>query len=306
MYLVLLMHPKGANDLNTKSQNSLHIEHWQSFLEDKSNVDLYSTWWDTSTVNHWRHVRFLQAPLRVLSSPLCKKSSWLAIGDGSGHDSWILKNNGFKEVISTDIGTDTLRVSAKAGYIDRFEYANAEGLQYPDYSFDFVLCKEALHHMQMPYRALYEMIRVAKYAVVIVEPQDMFGDIPCLAGPYHATYEPVGNFIYTFSAVEMQKLCFGLNLPFVATKNMIDVYIQGCEFQAAEDTNPFFMELKQKVAELESLATNGEIKSNYLLTIIVKDAPNDPDIPDLVSRLKDDAWHVIPTNTNPHLNGDAR
>ena len=291
--------------MNAKNQNRLHVDHWQTFLNDKSNADLYSTWWDSSTVNHWRHVNFLQAPLEVLSSPLCKNSSWLAIGDGSGHDTWILKNNGFMNVLATDIGIDTLSLSARSGYIDRFEYANAENLQYPNSSFDFILCKEALHHMQFPYRALYEMVRVAKYAVVIVEPQDMFGDVPCLAGPYLATYESVGNFVYTFSSVEMQKLCFGLNLPFVATKNMIDVYVQGCEFQLADDSNPFFTELKQKVNELEVLATSGKVKSNYLLTVIIKDIPKAPNIPDLVSRLKNNAWHVIPTNTNHHLNGDT-
>lgn len=50
------------------------------------------------------------------------------------------------------------------------EYANAEHLPFDSASFDLVFCKESLHHLARPVLGLYEMLRVCRRAVVLIEP----------------------------------------------------------------------------------------------------------------------------------------
>jgi SAM-dependent methyltransferase len=57
----------------------------------------------------------------------------------------------------------------------RYELANVESLPWPDAHFDLVLCKESLHHTARPVQGLYEMLRVCRRAVALIEPWDCAG-----------------------------------------------------------------------------------------------------------------------------------
>lgn len=58
------------------------------------------------------------------------------------------------------------------GYIYNYSKENLESLSFNNESFDFVLCKESFHHLPRPYIGLYEMLRVSKIGVVLLEPYD--------------------------------------------------------------------------------------------------------------------------------------
>ena len=75
----------------------LHIDHWDNFFSDELHARLYPTWWDPETANHWRHRRFMEPVLDVLSA---RTDSWVTIGDGSGHDTWMMLQNGHNDVLS--------------------------------------------------------------------------------------------------------------------------------------------------------------------------------------------------------------
>lgn len=47
-----------------------------------------------------------------------------------------------------------------------------------DDAFDYVLCKDSYHHMPRPMIALYQMLRVARRAVVLIEPPGPVGGCP--------------------------------------------------------------------------------------------------------------------------------
>jgi ubiquinone/menaquinone biosynthesis C-methylase UbiE len=279
------------------NSDQLHINHWENFFDDELHASLYPTWWDDSTANHWRHRRFMEPVLDILQA---KEQTWLTIGDGSGHDTWIMRNEGFKDILTTDIGDGTLKRSLAEGHIDKFDQANAENLQYADEQFDFVLCKEAYHHMRRPYLGIYEMLRVAKHAVVMIEPQDQWVDFPTRAGKAAASYERVGNYVYSMSQREVQKMCLGMNLVGYACKNLQDVYIQGCEFAKALPTDPVFTTMVNTVKMLEEKCQQNQEKWNYILTIFFKDESlfTNPAIRD---RLQSYGWQFEKTNTNPHL-----
>lgn len=54
----------------------------------------------------------------------------------------------------------------------RYELANVEALPWPAQHFDLVLCKESLHHTARPVQGLYELLRVCRRAVLLIEPWD--------------------------------------------------------------------------------------------------------------------------------------
>jgi len=55
-----------------------------------------------------------------------------------------------------------------------WDFQNAESLTYADSSFDLVVSHSGLHHCRSPHRALLEMYRVARKAVLVFEPRDSF------------------------------------------------------------------------------------------------------------------------------------
>ena len=279
------------------SSDQLHINHWDNFFDDELHQRLYPTWWDAGTANHWRHRRFMEPILDVLQT---RDDNWLTVGDGCGHDSWILLNEGFRDVLSTDIGAGTLERSFAEGHIQKYAQANAERLPFADAQFDGILCKEAFHHMRRPYLGVYEMLRVARRAVVLIEPQDQWADFPTRTGQALPTYERVGNYVYSMSRREVQKLALGLNLPGFACKNMQDVYIPGCEFARADDEDPLFQRMTQAVKELEARCAQHQDKWNYLMTIFFTDPELFNDTT-LRNRLDAYGWSVERTDGNPHL-----
>lgn len=74
-------------------------------------------------------------------------------------------NEETKEIIKKD-----KRVSYRIEDMEKISFKNR--------SFDLVFVKEAIHHVPRPVLALYECLRVAKKAVIFIEPQEsLFGNI---------------------------------------------------------------------------------------------------------------------------------
>jgi len=182
----------------------LHISHLQGFMQDTKTATLYESWWDDSTVNHWRHTRLMSPVLEVLAD--LKDFRWLTIGDGAGMDAWRMLQAGFSNTVASDLSDAVLKETHERGHIKEFHAINAEQIHLADESFDFVLCKETLHHMSSPYRAIQECLRIAKFVVVMIEPQDPVIDHPIDSNGAQPGYEEVGNYVYTFSKREIQKL----------------------------------------------------------------------------------------------------
>jgi len=277
--------------------DALHVDHWHGFMDDRRQAALYESWWHDDRVNYWRHTRLLAPVLEVLGG--LKKTSWLTIGDGAGTDAWRLLKAGFGPVLATDLDTTVLERSKRLGYITDYQAANAERLQFANHSFDFVLCKEALHHMARPYAGIYECLRVARYGAVFIEPQDPWIDMPLRRDPQRPHYESVGNYVYQFSAREVEKIGYGLNLRAVITRGMVDIYIPNCEFAIRRDGDPIWDEISRKTAEAEQSVSAGLGKGNYIQFVLLK-LSIDPALVDLLSqRLR--YWRFTRTDTNPHL-----
>lgn len=193
-------------DLSNPEVVNLHAYHFQSETE---NADV------------WRQHRLMEPVL--FRMPYAKEASWLTVGDGAyGLESIRMRRKGFTNVLPTDIDGKLLQVAKDAGHLADYRVENAERLSFADASFDYVLCKDSYHHFPRPMIALYEMIRVARKAVVLIEPQDPWADAPLMPGPTIAGYETVGNYVYTVSRRELEKVALGLDLPAIAFKGIFD------------------------------------------------------------------------------------
>ncbi len=80
----------------------------------------------------------------------------------------------FDEIRLTGIldSDDELREIASSDPRVRYQKQNCERLSYVSGSFDLVFCKESLHHLTRPMQGLYEMLRVCRGAVLVLEPYD--------------------------------------------------------------------------------------------------------------------------------------
>jgi 2-polyprenyl-3-methyl-5-hydroxy-6-metoxy-1,4-benzoquinol methylase len=184
------------------------------------------------SIDNLRHVRLLRMVAGRLAAAY-PESSWLSVGDGHyGADAIRMAAQGVR-VHASSLTDATLRISHQNGWIVEYSAQNAERMDLPDSSYDFVLCKEAYHHLPRPPIAFYEMLRVAKTAVVLIEPNRRS---PTLLGfvrtafklatgrSIMAEYEPSGNYIFRLSVPELIEMARALDLPAVAWTHYNDFY----------------------------------------------------------------------------------
>ena len=160
---------KNKDDFNQISYQA-HEKHFCEHACGGEKAKHAKTWFEDDTVDAWRYKRMLKS-----LNPLLKAfphASWLTVGDGRfGKDAHYIQERGLN-VLATDISDVLLKEAKEIGYINDYSKENAEALSFSDEEYDFVFCKESYHHFPRPMIALYEMLRVAKTGIVLIEPND--------------------------------------------------------------------------------------------------------------------------------------
>lgn len=277
------------------------------------DAEMYAKWFDSGTVDLWRHLRMFN-----LLDPFLEEfegAKWLTVGDGSyGTASIYIERKG-GHALPVDINVSLLEVAKRRGMIKDYRRENAEDLSFADDSFDFSVCKEAYHHFPRPLLALYGMLRVSRKAAILIEPADWLPSpmprrfLQAIKNsikkklkrpiPHSDTgnYEVVGNYVYNVSEREIQKAALGLHLPAVAFKRFHDVYVEGVEFEKADANSKLLKELKKGIAKNERLCKLGLSTQNHICAVIFKEAPNQS----LRTRMRDKGFEVIDLPKNPYL-----
>jgi len=288
-----------------------HENHFNDHTSGGSQSIKAKTWLNNDTVDAWRHDRIRRTLMPLINE--FPESSWLTVGDGRyGTDAHFLKEHGIK-ALATDISDVLLKEGKELGFIDDFAKENAEKLSFDNDQFDFVYCKEAYHHFPRPTIALYEMIRVAKFGVVLTEPRDrqissnftkvFFNQLKDLVRNFLGksskshNFETVGNYVYTISSREIEKVALGINLQYVAFKLTMDCYIPGVEFEKATNNNKVFQKVKSRIALWELLDYVGVANTGLLTAIIFKNPPS----VNLQSSLKSTGFQLVKLPKNPYL-----
>lgn len=285
--------------------------HFDKDLMDEERQAIAASWFDESTADFWRHARMYECADCLSDFP---DANWLTVGDGRwGLDSIRLKKKGFKNVLPSDISEALLKESKKRGYIQTYSIQNAESLTFDDNSFDYVLCKESFHHFPRPYMALYELLRVARFAVFLIEPNDPHPSLESILEyvtsmqkdgrcdfPRHNpdNWEGSGNFVYSISRREIEKVALGLNLPQLVFKPLNDHYVKGCEFEPADiEKSAVFREIVETIKLLDKRCQLGQEDSKLLMTGIFKEKMRARTKQIFISR----GWSVTDLPRNPYI-----
>jgi len=258
-----------------------------------------------------RHERMILPILPILQH--YQNTKWLTVGDGRfGGDSLILnKLENSLNVLPSDISPYLLEYSKNQGKLKNFAIENAEQLSFEDNSFDFGFCKEAYHHFPRPYLALYEMLRVARKGIILIEPngqknwagrllrawkrrRNRLSGIPSSHSDSHL-YETVGNYVYTITEREMEKLALGLNFPMVAFYYLNDFYESA--FVKANLSSKSFQRFQQKIRMEDFLCRLGIKSHGLVIAVIFKQTPDN----ELITKLQKAKFKVFQLPRNPYL-----
>lgn len=295
----------------TKRSYEAHASHFRQYASDGSKSEIGVTWMREDSVDYWRHKRMRSAVIPLIDA--FPGAKWLTVGDGRfGTDAHFLKKKGLMAMAS-DISDELLAIGKKNGFIDDYSKENAEKLSFKDSEFDFCFCKEAYHHFPRPMVALYEMLRVSKIGVVLIEPNDQFAfeslkplffrrlkdafKRPLGKHLPRHSFEEVGNYVYSISKREIEKLASGMCYRVVAFKGLNDYYETGVEHAHAEWDDLKYIKVRAKIRIKNILCAMGVNIPNVLVAIILKEEPP----PSLIANLRKARFKIAHIEKNPYI-----
>lgn len=290
-----------------------HSEQFKIFTQNGEKYEHAKTWLDKDTVDAWRHQQMYQALDPLLNTD--KQAKWLTVGDGRyGNDSKYITEKGC-DALTTDISEHLLKDAKDIGYITKYKLENAESLSFEDSEYDYVFCKESYHHFPRPMIALYEMLRVSKSGVLLIEPNDsqiinrfteiLFRNlkslIKMLLGKNNKKhlFEESGNYVFSISRREIEKVALGLNYKTVAFKGINDAYYFGVEYEKIIDEGPLQKKVKRLINFKTYLCKLGFIDYDMLASIIFKKEPSK----ELLKELIVGGYEIIELPENPYISG---
>ena len=257
---------------------------------------------------------------RILDSfhPLLSEScSWLTIGDFTGVEAMYLTEQGQKAMAS-DISDVFLKEAHRSKLIDAYDRINVEQIEYDEDTFDYVLCKESFHHFPRAYLGLYEMIRVAKKGVVLIEPTDVFCKMSSLVflknfcdlfnpnlinklWKNRYSWEVVGNYVFKLSEREVEKVAMGMGLPCIAFKG-VNIRLKPIPASWGDQKKiPIDKRLERKLNRSfffwDLICRLRIIPHNNLCAIIFKEMPGT----ELLEDLRRNHFQVLELPHNPYL-----
>jgi len=277
--------------------------HTQHEMELAQKLDLPSCYSRPNSVDAWRHRRMLESVLPIVKA--LPQAKWLTVGDGGfGSDAFFLEGFGI-DVTATSISTYTLEVAHARGFIRKYAAENAEAFSLADNSVDFVLCKESFHHFPRPLLAFYEMLRIARQAIVLIEPVE--GPPRPLAAlkafakrllrhDLSDQFEPSGNFIYRISVRETFKTLTALGFPCLAWKGINDFWYRPFAAADARGLSVGAVGTRLGVA-IQNLLVKTKLLNHGLAALICfKDLP----ATGLRSGLRDAGFAIVDLPRNPY------
>lgn len=166
-----------------------------------------------------------------------------------------------------------------------YRIENSERLSLDSRSFDFVFCKESLHHLARPVLGLYEMLRVCRRAALIIEPYDALAGRLLARLGLSTAYETgqVGNlgardnFVYRWSRRQLESL---LNSYYLESDYTLEITLGWMSSRY----NAHRLRAVRRMAGLAGWALGllPGARGNYMTALIVpgRDLPPDPAVAD--------------------------
>lgn len=289
-----------------------HSSHFKDYSVGGAKEAHAKTWFEVDTVDSWRHQRMYQVLDPILNEE--PDAEWLTVGDGRyGNDAKYILRKGV-DALASDISEILLKEAKDSEYLPDYRVENAESLSFADSEFDYVLCKESYHHFPRPMIALYEMLRVARRGVLLIEPNDTFTSNKSietiirnaknwiklfLNRPINNqhSFEESGNYVYSISRREIEKVALGLNYSMVAFKGINDAYFEGVEYEKLSSNGPLLKKVRKQIKKADMRCKFGLADYGVLSAIIFKTKPSD----ELLLGLTKGGYEIINLPKNPFI-----
>ena len=137
------------------------------------------------------------AEVRKLHGASVENFSVLVVCGGVGGEASFFVNHGFADVTNTDFSSNALQVCQRRDPRLKTHLLNAEAMDFDDRSFDLVVVQDGLHHLPRPVLGLNEMVRVARRAVIVLEPHT--GLVAKAIGTEWERHGDAVNFVYRWN-----------------------------------------------------------------------------------------------------------
>lgn len=131
------------------------------------------------------------------SGEISRDASVLVVCGGSGGEGTFFANRGFGDVTVSDLGDSGLARCKNQDPRLQTLRLNAEALALRDSAYDIVIVQDGLHHLARPQLGLTEMLRVARKAVIVIEPH--YGLVGRLFGTEFEHEDGVTNYVFRWS-----------------------------------------------------------------------------------------------------------
>ena len=144
--------------------------------------------------------RRLERAIALLRQELGKhltNCSILILCGGVGGEATYFCNLGFTQVTNSDFARNALDICSQRDPRIKTLQLNAESIDLPDESYDIIVVQDGLHHLPRPVAGLNEMIRVARRAVVVLEPHE--GLIARLLGKQWERHHESVNYVFRWN-----------------------------------------------------------------------------------------------------------
>jgi ubiquinone/menaquinone biosynthesis C-methylase UbiE len=135
--------------------------------------------------------------VRELAGISLEPLSVLLVCGGVGGEASFFANHGFADVTNTDFSQNALNVCERRDPRLKTRLLNAEAMDLEDGSYDLVVVQDGLHHLPRPALGLNEMIRVARKAVIVLEPHTGF--VAKAIGTEWERHGDAVNFVYRWN-----------------------------------------------------------------------------------------------------------
>jgi len=119
-----------------------------------------------------RQKRALQELVRQTGVQTGSWGKVLVVCGGVGGEGTFLRKQGFQNVTVSEFDPSLLKIMGQRDPDLRGAACDAQRLAFSDASFDLVLVQDGIHHLKNPALGVTEMLRVARRAVVVIEPHE--------------------------------------------------------------------------------------------------------------------------------------
>lgn len=141
--------------------------------------------------------------LRGALPPGVAVESVLIVCGGVGGEGTFFRRRGFGDVTVSDFSREALEHCNKLDPGLKTLVLDAEDMDVPDSSYDLVVVQDGLHHLPRPALGLAEMLRVARVAVILIEPH--YGMIGKALGREWEVQGDAVNYVFRWNAAMLEQ-----------------------------------------------------------------------------------------------------